>query len=237
MEYYITPAEEYVDPRLVEFHKCNAQHVDEYIKVVEQVYDEGMYLEKLHDSVILKALYPEYDNSRDEIIEKIKEQNRLYELLYGSGEKDQGNIPTSLLYDEKVNLRSPLKGRVTITSPFGDREGAFSGFHRGIDVISSEKTIYAAGNGVVTRANFELMGGNVIEITHIDSNGDKYISQYGHLSQILVNVGENVNTGDVIGIMGATGMVTGPHLHYQMWRVSPYELFNPRNLFSDATNY
>lgn len=226
-----------IDPNSVEFHICDEKYVDEYMKIIDVVYDEGRYLDILKDSLVLKAIYPEYDNDRDAIIKKIEQQNDLYELLYGTGEKDQGTIPGSLLNDEKVNLKSPLKGKITITSPFGNREGVFSGYHKGIDVVSNDKTIYAAGNGVVTRANFEMLGGNVVEITHTDSNGNRYVSQYGHLNQILVSVGTTVKTGDVIGIMGSTGVVTGPHLHYQMWRVSPYELFNPRNLFAEATNY
>lgn len=226
-----------IDPNSVEFHICDEKYVDEYMKIIDVVYDEKRYLEILKDSLVLRAIYPEYDNDRENIIKKIEQQNDLYELLYGTGEKDMGNIPASLLNDESVNLRSPLKGKITITSPFGDREGVFSGFHKGIDVVSNDRTIHAAGNGVVTRANFEMLGGNVVEITHTDSHGNRYVSQYAHLNQISVSVGTTVKTGDVIGIMGSTGVVSGPHLHYQMWKASPYELYNPRNLFAEATNY
>ena len=237
-EYYVRVATEEelrlnkIDPLTVKFHKCNKEHADDYIKVVEQVYDEKKYFEKLEKSVILKAFFPEYttnEEDKEKILLKLHQQNTLYEYLYGA--QDVGTIPVQLFQDENVMLSRPMKGRIYVTSPFGYREGAFSGFHKGIDLVSNDKTIYSAGIGVVTRANFETMGGNVVEITHTDSSGEKYITQYGHLSQILVSVGEQVSTGDVVGIMGATGMVTGPHLHFQMWKVSPYELYNPRNLF------
>ena len=101
-----------------------------------------------------------------------------------------------------------------------------------MDLVSNDKSIYAAGDGVVTRANTETLGGKVIEITHTTSDGKRYISQYGHLSQFLVSVGDRVKAGEIIGIMGDTGKTSGVHLHFQMWNVDTKETYNPANVFN-----
>lgn len=219
---------------------CNAVNVNKYITKVEAKYSAEEYYKNLEENVITDLLYPNYEGNVQTVIEKIKTQYDLYKLIYDNSE-DEGNIPSYLMGDEKVHLSSPLKGRVIITSPFGDRDGTFAGFHNGIDVISDDLTIYAAGDGVVTRANSELIGGYIIEITHTDSEGKQYISLYGHLKagSFLVKVGDTVKVGDPIATMGATGTAaSGVHLHFSFWDASTNrEYMNPRNLFSEATNY
>ena len=168
----------------------------------------------------------------------------MYKIL-NDGEEDVGNIPITLMSDLNVALQVPLKGQYYITSPFGNRGTIYSGTnvvadgaHLGIDVVPyNDKNIYAAGNGIVTRANFESVGGNVIEITHTTSTGEKYISQYAHLDEFLVSVGTEVKAGDLIAVMGSTGAATGPHLHFGMKDLQNNEWLNPRNLFTGATNY
>ncbi len=218
---------------------CNAYTVGQYITRVEAKLNAEEYFKALEENVITDVLYPNYADDIATAIGKVKSQYDFYKLLYDNS-GDEGNIPTYLMVDEKVNLASPLKGRVTITSPFGDRDGMFAGFHNGIDVISDDKTIYAAGDGVVTRANYEMTGGYVIEITHTDSEGKQYISLYGHIKEgsFLVKVGDVVKSGDPIATMGATGVVNGVHLHFSFWDASTNrDYMNPRNLFTEATNY
>lgn len=213
---------------------CNASNVGNYLSKTEAKYSEDEYFENLKNSVILNALYPNYEYDQDSIVSKIKMQYDLYKALYVGNDKE-GNIPSYLMSDSNVNLTMPLKGHVTITSHFGNRTGEFAGFHNGIDVISNDTTIYAAGDGVVTRANHEATGGNVIEITHTDSSGKKYISQYAHIKNngFLVNVGDTVNAGDPIAIMGSTGVASGVHLHFGFWDASTNrDYMDPRNLFN-----
>ena len=218
---------------------CNSSNVGNYISRIEAQYNEDEYFENLKENVIMDALYPNYVDDKDTIINKIKMQYDLYKLLYVN-ESDVGNIPTYLITDPNVNLSMPLKGSVSITSPFGNRTGAFAGFHNGIDVVSNDKTIYSAGDGIVTRANYESTGGYVIEITHTDSEGRKYISLYGHIREngFLVKVGDTVKSGDPIAIMGSTGVASGVHLHFSFWDASTNrDYMNPKNLFMEATNY
>nr|WSX48818.1 LysM peptidoglycan-binding domain-containing M23 family metallopeptidase [Streptomyces sp. NBC_00974] len=88
-----------------------------------------------------------------------------------------------------------------------------SGYHTGVDFIaSSGTTVKAVGAGTVVSAGWGGAYGNEVVIRHADG---KY-SQYGHLSQLSVSTGQSVTAGQTIGLSGATGNVTGPHLHFEI---------------------
>ena len=242
--YYLSVPETPVDESLAIKGSCNILNVGKYLKIQTSTYDEEEYFKKLEGSNVLTLLYPDYGEDKSTLVEKIKNQYYIYKQLYVD-EEDVGNIPITLTQDSNVNLQVPLRGPYYITSPFGKRGTIYSGTnivadgdHLGIDVVPyNDKNIYAAGNGVVTRANFESTGGNIIEITHTTSTGEKYISQYAHLNAFYVRQGDTVNSGDLIAEMGSTGAATGPHLHFGMKDLQTNEWLNPRNLFSGATNY
>ncbi len=108
----------------------------------------------------------------------------------------------------------PVKGWVT--SGFGPRLSPFTGqpaMHRGVDISVPENTPFVApANGIITLAGWDGGLGNAIKIDH----GYGYQTVYGHLNKILVRHGQRVKRGDVIGLVGSTGLSTGPHLHYQV---------------------
>lgn len=84
--------------------------------------------------------------------------------------------------------------------------------HEGIDYAADVGTpVLAAGDGVVHQAGRAGGYGNLVEIRH--ANG--IVTRYGHLSRILTRSGARVTQGQVIGRVGATGLTTGPHLHYE----------------------
>lgn len=86
-------------------------------------------------------------------------------------------------------------------------------FHSGVDLTAKTGTkIHATGDGVVKRAQFGRGYGKLILIDH----GYNYETIYGHMSKLLVKVGQKVKRGDVIGLVGNTGTSTGPHLHYEI---------------------
>lgn len=104
-----------------------------------------------------------------------------------------------------------------VGSYFGMRMDPFykvKKFHEGIDFTAPVGTdIYATGNGVVISAGRNAGGyGNRIVIDH----GYSYSTVYAHLSKILVNPGQQVLRGQVIGYVGNTGKSTAPHLHYEI---------------------
>jgi len=87
----------------------------------------------------------------------------------------------------------------------------FGPWHGGIDIANKQGTpLHAADGGTVIFAAPSGGYGNAVEIDH----GDGFVTLYGHMVKILVEVGQQVNKGDVIGLMGTTGHSTGPHVHF-----------------------
>ena len=105
-----------------------------------------------------------------------------------------------------------------INSGFGQREDPVLGlgtgeFHKGIDIGGPNgEPVHAPAAGRVVKAGLGTGYGNEIEIDH----GNGIVTVYGHLSGFNVAAGQEVVKGEVIGYVGHTGRVTGPHLHYEI---------------------
>lgn len=116
---------------------------------------------------------------------------------------------------KKAFLRSPVNFRY-VSSNFNPRRlhpvtGQVKP-HRGTDYVAPVGTpIWAAGNGFVTESGYNQFNGNYVFIRH----NSQYTTKYLHLSKRKVRKGQKVSQGDVIGLLGGTGRVTGPHLHYE----------------------
>ena len=113
-------------------------------------------------------------------------------------------------------FKKPVEGK--ITSEFGYRKAPTGGAttnHSGIDIAVPVGTpVKAIAEGKVIAANGGMRGyGNGVFIDHGLINGKQVISEYGHLSQFLVKVGDKVKQGNVIAKSGNSGISTGPHLH------------------------
>lgn len=100
-----------------------------------------------------------------------------------------------------------------VTSPYGLRWGG-TDFHPGIDIANDMGTpIVATADGVVEYAGWNSGGyGNMVDINH----GNGIMTRYGHASQVVVSVGQQVKRGQLIAYMGSTGFSTGPHVHYEV---------------------
>jgi murein DD-endopeptidase MepM/ murein hydrolase activator NlpD len=101
-----------------------------------------------------------------------------------------------------------------VTSKFGSGRvfnGRVSSSHLGVDYRGAlGDPIYAANRGVVALVDTFFLAGNVVYINH----GDGLVTGYFHMSQPEVAIGDTVEKGQEIGKVGATGRVTGPHLHW-----------------------
>jgi len=113
-------------------------------------------------------------------------------------------------------MRKPVAGGVS--SGFGMRFHPILGharFHKGVDLRAAMGTpIHAAADGRVSFAGWAGGYGRQVRISHSDG----LATAYGHMSRIAAAPGELVHQGDVIGYVGSTGLSTGPHLHYEVFK-------------------
>ncbi len=119
------------------------------------------------------------------------------------------NTATSLPF------QNPAIGK-EITSPFGNRRDPFIGrlaLHSGVDFrFAPGEKVRPTAPGKVVTAGWTGGYGNMVEIDH----GNGISTRYGHMSEILVKVGDTVGREDTIGLAGSTGRSTGTHLHYEV---------------------
>lgn len=124
----------------------------------------------------------------------------------------------------------PLKNMYSVTSGFGRRFHPILKTlraHTGVDITAPKGTpVYATADGVVANENPGSGYGLCIVINH----GYNYKSLYAHLSKKAVKPGQKVKRGQLIGYVGATGLASGSHLHYEVikngQRVNPVYYFN-----------
>ena len=126
---------------------------------------------------------------------------------------------------------NPIIGR--IISPFGYRTNPVTGkyeFHNGVDITASTGTpVKCPEHGVVFLKYNNAVGGNQLIIKH-----KGLYSGYAHLSSYLVNDKQIVKKGQIIAYTGATGQVTGPHLHFTILDKNATAV-NPENYFDFKT--
>lgn len=117
---------------------------------------------------------------------------------------------------QKAPFAAPVKSAYRFTSGFGPRRDPKTGgrrLHKGVDFAASTGTpIYATADGVVVSAGWSSGYGRLVKIQH--EFGIE--TRYAHLSRMRVKVGQRVSRGEQIGGMGASGRVTGVHLHYEV---------------------
>ena len=148
------------------------------------------------------------EKARETIKEAVSEKIQV-------GTKKAPNISSST-GSAKGKLRWPAIGATSISSPYGRRSFG-DGWHAGIDIVrpggSSGCTVVAAESGTVTFAGWYNSGGYTVMIDH----GNGLSTMYCHMQNTLkVRSGQRVSRGQAIGNIGATGYVTGAHLHFEV---------------------
>lgn len=166
----------------------------------------------------------------DKILKQIYVQSKSYDLI----------IPLAINKEEMLKCIPAIqpvanKGLERTSSGYGWRIHPWyktKVFHYGLDFAAPVGTeVYTTGDGVIESADHSLRGyGNCVIIDH----GFGYKTLYAHLSEFKVMAGQKVKRGMVIGLVGSTGLSTGPHLHYEVIKGS--EKINPINyFFNDLT--
>ncbi|MCR5192385.1 MAG: M23 family metallopeptidase [Bacteroidales bacterium] len=154
----------------------------------------------------------------------------------------------SLSFDEVYKMASTKKDRMdhvpaimplaknscSVISGFGTRYHPilhYRRMHTGVDLSAKTGTpIYATGDGVVKVAGrSDDLGGYGIAV--LIDHGYGYQSLYAHMSEVKVRQGQSVKRGELLGLVGSTGLASGPHCHYEVWlngnKVNPvYYFFN-----------
>jgi murein DD-endopeptidase MepM/ murein hydrolase activator NlpD len=129
-------------------------------------------------------------------------------------------VPTLRTYRERAPTPAqrflwPTAARGVISSPFGPRRLAItrSTFHAGMDIaVPTGTAILATKDGVVSRAGWIGSYGYAVYLEHSDGSQ----TRYAHMSRVLVRSGQRVRQGERIGLVGSTGLSTGPHLHFEI---------------------
>lgn len=195
---------------------------------------KGLYVSFTPKSNIDILVYKEYSNI---FLNNRNETNSLYTIIKNSSSGNKYILlpgfrytPTQRAYFLDSGFRLPLDN-IRVSSEFGYRVSPVYNKwkeHKGIDFAAPiGKSVYACKSGVASNVYYnDGTFGNYIILSH--NNG--YTSVYAHLSKILVKRGESVTTRQVIGQVGKTGMVTGPHLHFEL-RLKG-EAKNPREILN-----
>ena len=212
----------------------------------------GFYLPKLAYKRNLEDSYSKLISERLQVLElsqdlkKIKQMDQM--VRNSLGEKLDIDNPISI-EDSILGLYELPKGRISQLknipshlpiSGFISRHISSSGHflkdnHYGIDIVANEgDPIMAAAKGVVVFSGWTYEYGNTIILYH----GDSYFTHYGHNKKNLKYQLDIVEKGEVVALVGSTGISSGPHLHFEIWRefkpVDPL-LYFPEYVNSDLT--
>lgn len=113
-------------------------------------------------------------------------------------------------------LALPIQEEFMLSSSFGIRSDPMThlpSMHEGIDFAAPEGTpVRVTAAGRVTQARYRGAYGNMVEVEHAQG----FVTRYAHLQSILVQPGQMLRTGELVGLLGNTGRSTGPHLHYEV---------------------
>lgn len=198
-------------------------------------------LKKEIDSLKSVLIEGKNHKNKEEKFNLKKIEDSLIQLLkskieFESKSTTSKNIKTFEFLDDNPSntiskISMPLKNRIWVTSPFGNRTHPIFGgqkFHKGADLKANYEKVYAVLDGKIIDAGYDSKGGgNYIKIKHSNS----FVTSYLHLSEIYYKVGEWVHAGFIIAKSGNSGNSTGPHLHFSVSENGNY--INPIRFLND----
>jgi len=168
--------------------------------------DSIKVLEKNYRESRITISNEEYVSPSEKMLPRISEEYNL---------SQEAKNTVSLMKIKNWKMIKPVQG--VMSSEFGVRRFINDeprNRHSGMDIAAPEGTeVKAPLSGEVIIASTFFYKGNVIYVNH----GAGLVSSYSHLSKIEVKNGDKIKTGDVLGLVGQTGRVTGPHLHWEIY--------------------
>lgn len=208
--------EEIMEDKQIELAKYEANisetetMTSEYDK---QIADQEALVEELLEKERKRIEEEERKRREEEERKRREEEERKKQEALANQQNQNSNSNTNTSVSSEGYLWPvPSSGRITCN--FGYRNRPTSGastYHQGIDIgASSGSNIVATRSGTVVTASYNVAAGNYVMISH----GNGVYSVYMHCSKLLVSVGQTVSRGDVIALIGSTGVSTGPHLHF-----------------------
>jgi len=179
-------------------YPVNVKYDDQMLLGEKSIVSEGIPGERTVTYRITKE--NGYETGR-EVLEQIVLSEPKTEMVV------EGSITMVASRGSSVRLAWPSEG--SVVSSFGVRWGSM---HSGIDLDAGYGTdVVSVAGGTVITAGWGGGYGNEVEISH----GGGLVTKYAHLSKIYVDVGESVDRGETVGLVGSTGNSTGPHLHFE----------------------
>ena len=208
-------------PRINNYEKYEKEYkrlISERLKVVE-LYEDLKRVSQMDEMI---------RNSLGSTLE-LEDPALMKDSLFGLYEEPLKQIS----YLENVPSYPPIQG--FISQRLSNKGYFLKDTHHGIDIVSKEgDPILAAASGVIVFSGWTYDYGNMVIIYH----GDDYFTHYGHNKKNLKQQLDFVDKGEIIGLVGTTGISSGPHLHFEIWRefqpVDPLEYF-PEYATSDIT--
>jgi murein DD-endopeptidase MepM/ murein hydrolase activator NlpD len=165
-------------------------------------------------------------SNSNEVLSRLEREVQLQKQSY---EEIALKYESNKMFFRRLPAIKPCEGPYSLNG-FGMRIHPVLGvwrMHEGLDILNEDGTpIYASGDATVHFAGVTHSGyGRVIELDH----GHGYTTLYAHLSAVLVREGKKVKRGELIGRVGHSGLVSGPHLHYEVRlngrRMNPVDFF------------
>lgn len=165
-------------------------------------------LEKRNDSVALEDIPPVTLSEEEIRLRREIEMERVGQVARSGGRAGIPSAGSQEVPLEQTYLVAPVNGE--ISAGFNPEED-----HLGVDILAPQNTaIKSAAAGIVIMSEFTSANGNVIGVQH----DNDLITFYKHNSELLKKVGDRVNSGEAVAIIGNTGeLTTGPHLHFEIW--------------------
>ena len=193
------------------------------------IHEELVYAEESYDAPVQYVDVDDWYTTKQEVVQEPSAGHRrvasviTYKNAEELGEEiileevDYEAVPKIVKRGTKVppTYIKPISGG-RLSSNFGGRSAPTKGastYHQGIDWATPVGTsVMASSGGTVTRAGWGSGYGYVVYIQHADGRE----TRYGHLSKVLVSVGQQVSQGQKIALSGNTGRSTGPHVHFEI---------------------